>query len=170
MAFGTIIGLCAASMALVGIATAHGGAHQKPLVVDDNADWATRHMAGKSISYFFIQCAIANNFAEEHHIANFDPGSFFTLHDFDDNGFWDSAEILKFYGMEDESAKDVTEAKKNEVVDKIMELMDRNDNGLVEREEFMGFSNNKGVLPDFGLGPGHHWDIEMEYEIHHWEK
>lgn len=72
--------------------------------------------------------------------------------------------------MEDESAKDVTETKKNEVVDKIMELMDTNDNGLVEREEFMAFSNNKGVLPDFGLGPGHHWDIEMEYEIHHWEK
>ncbi len=72
--------------------------------------------------------------------------------------------------MEDESAKDVTEAKKNEVVDKIMELMDTNDNGLVEREEFMAFSGKGGVLPDFGLGPGHHWDIEMEYEIHHWEK
>jgi hypothetical protein len=107
---------------------------------------------------------------EEHHIGNFDPGAFFSLHDFDDSGFWDSDEILKFYGMEDESAKDVSEIKKNEIVDKIMTLMDTNDNGLVEREEFMAFSDKKGVLPDFGLGPGHHWDLEMEYEIHHWEK
>jgi hypothetical protein len=25
-------------------------------------------------------------------------------------------------------------------------------------------------LPDFGYGPGHHGDIEYEYEIHHFEK
>jgi hypothetical protein len=34
----------------------------------------------------------------------------------------------------------------------------------------MAFSNAGKELPDFGLGPGHHWDMEMEYEIHHWEK
>jgi len=43
--------LCAASMAVVGV-SAHGGgvAHQKPLQVDSDADWATRHMAGRFIS------------------------------------------------------------------------------------------------------------------------
>lgn len=25
-------------------------------------------------------------------------------------------------------------------------------------------------LPNFGLGPGHHGDVEYEYEIHHFEK
>jgi hypothetical protein len=37
----------ATSMALLNLATAHGGAHQKPLQVDPEADWATKHMAGK---------------------------------------------------------------------------------------------------------------------------
>ncbi|KAM3066101.1 hypothetical protein ACMFMG_010557 [Clarireedia jacksonii] len=141
-----------------GLAIAHGGAHQKPLTVDPDADWGTRHMA------------------EEHHIANFDPRSFFTLHDFDGNGFWDQAEILKFYGMEDETAKDVPQEKKDELIREILRLMDTNGNGAVEKDEwdrystFGGQGGSPGLLPDFGLGPGHHWDIEMEYEIHHWEK
>lgn len=47
MAFGRAALTCAASVALISVALAHGGAHQKPLQVDPNADWATRHMAGK---------------------------------------------------------------------------------------------------------------------------
>ena len=108
--------------------------------------------------------------AEEHHIGNFDPGAFFTLHDFDGNHVWDRSEILKFYGMDDPSAKSVTHQKKNEMVSKIWELMDINKDELVERDEWMVFCAGGGVLPDFGEGPGHHWDMEMEYEIHHWEK
>ena len=46
MAMRRLLCACAASMAAVGMVTAHGGAHQKPLIVDPNADWATRHMAG----------------------------------------------------------------------------------------------------------------------------
>jgi hypothetical protein len=108
---------------------------------------------------------------EEHHIGNFDAGAFFALHDYDDNGYWDSAEILKTYGMDDPSAKDVSQERKDEVVKEIMRLIDSNDNGIIERQEFIWFTHHvKGTLPDFGLGPGHHWDIETEYEIHHWEK
>jgi hypothetical protein len=108
---------------------------------------------------------------EEHHIGNFDPASFFTLHDYDDNGFWDSSEILKTYGMDDPSAKDVSQEQKDKIVREIMKMFDRNDNHIVEREEWMAVvGEGKGTLPDFGLGPGHHWDMEMEYEIHHWEK
>ena len=46
--------MCAASMAMLSLVNAHGGggAHQKPLQVDENADWATRHMAGTSPSPF----------------------------------------------------------------------------------------------------------------------
>ena len=109
--------------------------------------------------------------SEEHHIGNFDPASFFTLHDYDDNGFWDAAEILKTYGMTDPSAKDVTQEQKDKIVRDIMKMFDRNDNMIVEREEWMAVvAEGKGTLPDFGLGPGHHWDMETEYEIHHWEK
>lgn len=107
---------------------------------------------------------------EEHRIDNFDAGAFFTLHDFDNNGVWEPAEILKFYGMEDETAKNVPQEKKDDLLKEILRLMDYNDNGHVEREEWDRFSAGGGLLPDFGLGPGHHWDIEMEYEIHHWQK
>ncbi|CZR51866.1 related to secretory protein SSP120 [Phialocephala subalpina] len=150
MFFGRLSMTCAA---LAGMAIAHGGAHQKPLQVDPDADWATRHMA------------------EEHHIGNFDPASFFSLHDFDDNGFWDKSEILKLYGMTDPSAKDTPQEKKDEIIREIMKLMDLNNNGIVEKEEWNSFTQErKGTLPDFETGPGHHWDMEMEYEIHHWEK
>lgn len=149
MGLGRIGGL----LACVGLVIAHGGvAHQKPLTVDPNADWGTRHMA------------------EEHHIDNFDPGAFFTLHDFDNNGVWDQSEILKFYGMEDETAKDVPHEKKVDLLKEILRLMDSNNDGVVEKEEWDRYSGTGGLLPDFGLGPGHHWDIEMEYEIHHWQK
>ncbi len=77
--------------------------------------------------------------------------------------------------MEDPSAKDVSPAKKNEISWTILGMLDSNHNGVIEKEEFMAFcgqrrGGSKGVLPDFGTGPGHHWDMEMEYEIHHWEK
>ncbi|PBP23248.1 hypothetical protein BUE80_DR006013 [Diplocarpon rosae] len=159
-----VLTVCAASMVLVGAAMGHGagGVHQKPLAVDPDSDWATRHMAGKPS---------AASQAGEHHIDNFDAPSFFTLHDYDDSGYWDAAEILKTYGMEDETAKDVPQSKKDEILREILKLLDTNNNERVEKEEWMAFSvERKGTLPDFGTGPGHHWDMEMEYEIHHWEK
>lgn len=72
--------------------------------------------------------------------------------------------------MEDPSAKHVPEDKKDYVIREVLRLIDYNGNEVIERDEWMRFSENKGMLPDFGLGPGHHWDMEMEYEIHHWEK
>lgn len=107
---------------------------------------------------------------EEHHIDNFDAGAFFQLHDFDDDGHWDESEILKTYGMDDPSAKDVPQDKKDNIVREVMRLIDTSGSGLIEKDEWMAFSNAGKELPDFGLGPGHHWDMEMEYEIHHWEK
>lgn len=72
--------------------------------------------------------------------------------------------------MEDETAKDVPQEKKDDLLREILKLLDSNNNGQVEKEEWDRYSRGGGLLPDFGLGPGHHWDIEMEYEIHHWQK
>ena len=73
--------------------------------------------------------------------------------------------------MDDPSAKDVPQSKKDEIIHEIFRLVDRNGNDVVERHEFIAFTVGEGQsLPEFGLGPGHHWDMETEYEIHHWEK
>lgn len=51
MTFRRLFGLWVASVSTIGLAAAHGGAHQKPLEVDPNAPWATRHMAGMPLHY-----------------------------------------------------------------------------------------------------------------------
>lgn len=130
---------------------AHSGHDQAPLSPEE-PDWATRHMA------------------EEHHISNFDPGAFFTLHDFDSSLSWTADEIRRMYGLDDQSMKDVDEAKKAEVVRKTMEMFDRDSDGIIERDEWMQGWRAGKRLKDFGLGPGHHGDDEYEYEIHHFEK
>ncbi|TGJ87200.1 hypothetical protein E0Z10_g1534 [Xylaria hypoxylon] len=129
----------------------HGSHDQKPIVPDD-ANWMVKHMA------------------EEHHISNFDPSSFFTLHDFNSNGRWEVDEILRTYGLMDDSNKDVPLSKRDEYQRQLLNLLDTNGDGLVSRNEFMSFIASGKALPDLGTGPGHHGDDEYEYEIHHWEK
>ncbi|KAI0537753.1 putative secretory pathway protein Ssp120 [Xylaria digitata] len=141
-------------MAAAGLLTGvlgHGSHDQKPIVPDD-ANWMMKHMA------------------EEHHIANFDPSSFFTLHDFNGNGRWEVDEILRTYGLMDESNKDVPLSKRDEYQRQLLGLLDTNSDGFVSRQEFMTFIGSGKTLPDLGTGPGHHGDDEYEYEIHHWEK
>ncbi|MCJ1354891.1 MAG: hypothetical protein MMC33_004881 [Icmadophila ericetorum] len=129
-----------------------GGDHGQAPLVPEDADWATRHMA------------------EEHHIANFDPGAFFALHDFDSSDGWTPDEVRKMYGLDDESMKDVPADKREEVTREVFRMFDRDRNGIVEREEWLDETGRGVLLPDFGLGPGHHGDDEYEYEIHHFEK
>ncbi|KAL8699351.1 MAG: hypothetical protein Q9224_001453 [Gallowayella concinna] len=131
---------------------AHSGHDQTPLTSGDEPDWATRHMT------------------EEHHISNFDPGAFFTLHDFDSSLSWTADEIRRMYGLDDHSMKDVGQEKKAEVVRKTLEVFDRDSDGMIERDEWMQGWRAGRRLEDFGLGPGHHGDDEYEYEIHHFEK
>jgi hypothetical protein len=71
---------------LVSLAAAHGS-HQSSR--DPSAPWAEYHMS------------------EEHHVDNFDPPSFFTLHDFNNDGVWTPEEVRRFYGLDDESLKDI---------------------------------------------------------------
>lgn len=125
---------------------------QTPLTSPET-DWATNHMIS------------------EHHISNFDPGAFFTLHDFDSSLTWTADEIRRMYGLDDESSmKDVEEAKKAEVVRSTIEKFDQDGDGAIGRREWMEGWRAGKRLQDFGLGPGHHGDDEYEYEIHHFEK
>ncbi|KAG8527679.1 uncharacterized protein KY384_007832 [Bacidia gigantensis] len=127
--------------------------HEQAPLSSDEADWATLHMA------------------EEHHIANLDPASFFTLHDYDSNGLWSKEEVRRTYGLDDESTKEVTKEKKDEVVKTVIDIFDKDGDGVVSRDEWMkGWRDEGKRLPDFGTGPGHHGDDEYEYEIHHFEK
>lgn len=92
------------------------------------------------------------------------------LHDYDSDGTWEPSEILRTYGLMDESNKHVTDARKQEIVSEVLRLIDNNKDGVVGRDEFEVFiTHEQGTLPDFGTGPGHHGDDEYEYEIHHWE-
>ncbi|KAI3399249.1 hypothetical protein diail_7411 [Diaporthe ilicicola] len=128
----------------------HGDHGQKP-IVDEHAPWMTKHMA------------------EEHHADDFDAGSFFALHDYNSDGQWKPEEILRTYGLFDESNKHVTEDRKKEIVREVLRLADHNKDGVISKDEFELFVVEGGTLPDFGTGPGHHGDDEYEYEIHHWE-
>lgn len=107
---------------------------------------------------------------EEHHATEFDASSFFTLHDYDGDGQWEGDEILRTYGLMDESNKHVPQERRDEIVREVLSLVDANRDGVVSREEFQEFIAAGKTLPDFGTGPGHHGDDEYEYEIHHWEK
>lgn len=108
---------------------------------------------------------------EEHHIQNFDPASFFTLHDFDGSGSWTPDEIRRTYGLEDESSKDVPSSKKESIVTEVLQVWDADGDGRISRDEWMkGWVGQGKRLKDFGTGPGHHGDDEYEYEIHHFEK
>ncbi|KAK3304096.1 putative calcium ion binding protein [Chaetomium strumarium] len=130
----------------------HGSGSEKP-IVDGNASWMQKHMA------------------EEHHMSGFDAASFFALHDFDADGNWEAEEILRTYGLMDESNKHVTEERKSEITQGVLRLLDRNNDGRISRDEFVQAIEAEGkTLPDMGTGPGHHGDDEYEYEIHHWEK
>lgn len=107
---------------------------------------------------------------EEHHIDNFDAASFFTLHDFDSSGAWTPDEIRKTYGLDDVSNAELAEDRKQQVIDQVLGLFDQSKLGVVTRGDWMDKVATGWRLPDFGLGPGHHGDIEYEYEIHHFEE
>lgn len=146
-------GLWIAGLGLAAAHSDHGhGGSQKP-IVGEHATWMEKHMA------------------EEHHAEAFDASSFFSLHDFDADNTWEPQEILRTYGLMDDSNKHVSDQRKDEIVREILGLIDTNQNGVIERDEFVHFiEEKKQTLPDVGTGPGHHGDDEYEYEIHHWEK
>lgn len=83
---------------------------------------------------------------------------------------WESEEILRTYGLMDESNRGVSDERKAEIVREVLALAGQNRHGAINRDEFVALIRGGKTLPDFGTGPGHHGDDEYEYEIHHWEK
>lgn len=68
------------------------------------------------------------------------------------------------------SNKDVSEDRKQQVIQQVLNLFDRTNLGVITREDWMAMFTAGKRLPNVGLGPGHHGDVEYEYEIHHFEK
>ncbi|KZF19430.1 hypothetical protein L228DRAFT_251029 [Xylona heveae TC161] len=140
-----------ALLALSSRVFAHGD-HDGQAALQGETDWGTIHMA------------------EEHHIGNFEPRAFFSLHDFDSNGYWDPYEVLRTYGLNDDSLKDTPAEKRNEILTEVFRLFDTSGDRRITQAEWLQKYDEGVRLPDFGLGPGHHGDDEYEYEIHHFEK
>lgn len=139
-------------------------AHDK-IKADPSDTWQVRHMK------------------EEHGIADFDAHSFFTLHDNDNSKTWTRTDILNLYGLlkpsevgdgtgggEVGESHEYTNDLKDKVYNEVMKLLDTNNDGVVSIDEWREFCSRGEVLPDFGLGPGHHGDYEFEYEVHHWRE
>lgn len=74
------------------------------------------------------------------------------------------------YGMDDASLKDTTATAKDNALQLVFSLFDPHATNQITREQFLQRTKDGKKLPDFGFGPGHHGDIEYEYEIHHFEK
>ena len=115
---------------------------QVPLQPSDVSDWATVHMTS------------------EHHITNFDPSSFFALHDYDSDGQWEPQEIRRTYGLADDATdgmggsgtnRAVNEQEKDNIVRQVLDLFDADGNGAIDRTEFMEGSQEGKRLPDFGV-------------------
>jgi len=142
------------------VVLAHGAAPHRD--EGEDLDWASRHML------------------VEHHLNEFTPSAFFSLHDFDHTTTWTDREILRTYGVNPDTnhlvddtgdeSREILKDKRDEIVQGVLRLMDYDNDGAVSLEEFEHFWNEGGRLPDYGLGTGHHGDDEYEYEIHHYEK
>lgn len=72
--------------------------------------------------------------------------------------------------MDDESNARVTEAQKREYLREVFNIFDPLKTGSISRNDYLRLRAEGSKLPDLGLGPGHHGDLEYEYEIHHFEK
>lgn len=103
-------------------------------------------------------------------MGDWDDASFFALHDYNGDGVWQLDEIMRTYGLMDDSNKAMSEERKTQIGHEVMALIDANGNESVTKDEWLAYIAAGNTLPDMGTGPGHHGDDEYEYEIHHWEK
>ncbi|QPG73212.1 hypothetical protein FOA43_000519 [Brettanomyces nanus] len=119
----------------------------------------------------------------EHDLDDADSESVFKLHDSKNANKLSAYDILRMYGLaRDEivgegngmGSHDDTEIVgkelKEKVIKEVMKLMDKDNDGAVSLEEWKEFSGKGGEFPDFGIGSGHEYDFEEEYEKHHWNK
>lgn len=62
------------------------------------------------------------------------------------------------------------ESRKAAAVQSVLDLFDSGNTGSITDDNWMKAVVAGTRLPDLGFGPGHHGDLEYEYEIHHFEK
>lgn len=156
-------------LALAGTAVAHGGGlHNEIKQKPDGLSWEKWHMI------------------EEHDLQEYDIETFFLLHDIQQQGYWNTKDILNLYGLaresvigdgsgmgahEHDSAQEViSQSSKDITIETILKLIDHNNDGIITLDELQRFYTSGGELPDLGFGQGHHLDFESEYEEHHWNK
>ncbi|BGP14622.1 hypothetical protein JCM10213_002210 [Rhodosporidiobolus nylandii] len=114
--------------------------------------------------------------AQEHHMDSFDIQAFFHLHDLNRDGILDRNELESIYGVHHEKKRkgtknlEVHTAQAREIVDKVLDKLDANRDGVLTMREFV--AGGVGGLPNFkGVEHlGHHYDAEGEYFLHHEEK
>ncbi|CCE66038.1 hypothetical protein TPHA_0O00690 [Tetrapisispora phaffii CBS 4417] len=119
----------------------------------------------------------------EHQMKEYDPESFFALHDIKKKGYFDDDDILALYGLnrgevvgkgdgmgEHDSSELIDEENSKRVVTFIKKLLDVDDDSRIAKEEYLAFAKKGHKFPDLGVGVGHHADFELEYELHHWNK
>lgn len=119
----------------------------------------------------------------EHGLDEYDPESFFTLHDSKNKKYLDSNDILNAYGLHrdevvgkgdglgnHDDSESISAETKREIVSKILKLLDSDSDEKVTLDEYLKFAEKGGKFPDLGVGVGHHGDFEHEYEVHHWNK
>lgn len=119
----------------------------------------------------------------EHELDDADAVAVFKLHDTRNINKLSASDILRMYGLQrsevvgegngmgshDDTEK-ISQQLKNKVVSKVMELIDKDHDNEISLKEWEDFSGKGGEFPDFGLGSGHEYDFEDEYEKHHWLK
>lgn len=64
----------------------------------------------------------------------------------------------------------MSESEKQAAIRTVFDLFDPGNTGYITRDDWLKAVAAGTRLPDLGYGPGHHGDIEYEYEIHHFEK
>lgn len=120
--------------------------------------------------------------SHEHQLDEFTPAVFFQIHAISDNQkYMTPKDILRMYGLQrdeivgqgdgmggHDNSELVSPELKEKVISTVMALMDKDGDGQVSLQEWLDYSDNGGEFPDFGLGPGHEYDFEEEYEKHHW--
>lgn len=120
----------------------------------------------------------------EHGLDDFTPDVVFKLHALSESPeFITKKDILRMYGLQrdevvgqgdgmggHDDSELISQELKDKVISKVFGLIDKNHDGLIDLSEWLEYSTGGGELPDFGLGPGHEYDFEEEYEKHHWLK
>lgn len=69
---------------------------------------------------------------------------------------WTAQDLRRTYGLDDETAKEIDDGKKQDITKIVVEIFDRDGDGMISRQEWIeGWVKDGKRLPDFGVGDGH---------------